>query len=95
MVEWASVSGRYLPDHWLNTAPHDRLNAALPKPPYGIRPGDERVLAQRVQAALALCHNRLDVNLGVAIERRGGWFQEVFVVGHTTFFVQRCGAQIL
>ena len=90
-VRWLSaqaLAGRYLPDKLVErTAPHERLNAASAKPPYGIRPGDERVSAQRVQAALALCHNRLDVNLGVAVRSaEAAGFQEVFVVGHTPLF---------
>ncbi|MGB0645673.1 MAG: HEAT repeat domain-containing protein, partial [Bradymonadia bacterium] len=35
-------------------APHSRLDAPSAKPPYGIKPGDEKIGTQRIKAALAL-----------------------------------------
>ncbi len=64
------------------TLPHARLNSPSAHPPYGIRDGDARIGSPRVGAALALCHGRIDVNIGVAVRSaEAAGFSEVFVVG--------------
>jgi tRNA G18 (ribose-2'-O)-methylase SpoU len=47
--------------------PHDRLDLPSAHPPYGLRPHDTLPQVQRVSAALALCHTRFNVNVGVAM----------------------------
>ena len=62
--------------------PHARLDLPSAHPPYGIHEGDARVGPPRVEAALALCHGRIDVNIGVAVRSaEAAGFSEVFVVG--------------
>jgi tRNA(Leu) C34 or U34 (ribose-2'-O)-methylase TrmL len=86
VVRWIAdraKSGAYSP-FTLNSRvlPHARLDLPSAHPPYGIREGDERVAPPRVQAALALCHGRIDVNIGVAVRSaEAAGFSEVFVVG--------------
>ena len=47
--------------------PHQRLTLPSAQPPYGLRPHDILPEVHRVHAALALCHTRFDVNVGVAM----------------------------
>ena len=47
--------------------PHDRLALPSAQPPYGLRPHDELPKIHRIKAALALCHTRFNVNVGVAM----------------------------
>ena len=62
--------------------PHERLKVPSAQPPFGIRAEDERVGRVRVHAGLALCHGRLDVNIGVAVRSaEAAGFSHVFVVG--------------
>ena len=62
--------------------PHARLSVPSAQAPYGIRAGDERVGHGRVSAGLALCHGRLDVNIGVAVRSaEAAGISHVFVVG--------------
>lgn len=64
------------------TAPHARLSVPSAQPPFGIRSGDERIARQRVKAGLALCHGRIDVNIGVAVRSaEAAGFSHVFIVG--------------
>ncbi len=64
------------------TLPHARMDSPSAHPPYGIREGDPRIGSPRVGAALALCHGRIDVNIGVAVRSaEAAGFSEVFVVG--------------
>lgn len=85
-VRWIAnraLSGAYSPVV-LNTRilPHARLELPSAHPPYGIREGDARSGPARVGAALALCHGRIDVNIGVAVRSaEAAGFSEVFVVG--------------
>ena len=46
---------------------HERLNLLSAQPPYGLHPNDQLEKVPRVKAALALCHTRFDVNVGVAM----------------------------
>lgn len=62
--------------------PHPRLEAPSARPPYGLRPEDAVSAPPRVPAALALCHTRFDVNLGVAVRSaEAAGLSEVFLVG--------------
>lgn len=64
------------------TQPHDRLEAPSARPPYGLRPDDAVHAPPRVDAALALCHTRFDVNLGVAVRSaEAAGLTEVYLVG--------------
>jgi tRNA(Leu) C34 or U34 (ribose-2'-O)-methylase TrmL len=64
------------------TAPHARLDAPSARPPYGLRPDDAVTSPPRVDAALALCHTRFDVNLGVAVRSaEAAGLSEVYLVG--------------
>jgi len=73
------LAGR-LGDHAFSDAPSA-------KPPYGLRSADELPDVPRVHAALALCHPRFDINLGVAIRSaEAAGFKEVFVVGREEVF---------
>ncbi len=75
----AVLEGR-LGDHAFSDAPSA-------KPPYGLRSADELPHVPRVHAALALCHPRFDINLGVAIRSaEAAGFQEVFVIGREEVF---------
>ena len=67
--------------------PHARSSAASATPPYGLKPDDEVPEVQRAHAALALCHTRFDVNLGVAVRSaEAAGLREVFVVGRDDLF---------
>lgn len=70
-VEWlaaANRAGLFSAEATLaRTQPHARLAAPSARPPYGLRPDDAVRAPPRVDAALALCHTRFDVNLGVAV----------------------------
>ena len=75
----AVLEGR-LGDHAFSDAPSA-------KPPYGLRSADTLPEVPRVHAALALCHPRFDINLGVAIRSaEAAGFQEVFVIGREEVF---------
>ncbi len=67
--------------------PHARSDAASATPPYGLKPDDAVVDVQRPHAALALCHTRFDVNLGVAVRSaEAAGLREVFLVGRDDLF---------
>lgn len=67
--------------------PHARSDAPSAKPPYGLRPTDDLPAVERVPAALALCHTRFDVNLGVAVRSaEAAGLREVFMVGRPDLF---------
>lgn len=62
--------------------PHQRLNLPSARPPYGLRPYDELPQVPRVRAALALCHARFDVNVGVALRSaEAAGFERLFLIG--------------
>ena len=72
-------------------APHARLSVPSAQPPFGIRSGDARVSRERVKAGLALCHGRIDVNIGVAVRSaEAAGFTHVFVVGTRPSCEPRC-----
>jgi tRNA(Leu) C34 or U34 (ribose-2'-O)-methylase TrmL len=63
-------------------APHARSDAPSARPPYGLNGPTLPATPPRVPAALALCHNRLDVNLGVAVRSAEACgLEEVVLVG--------------
>ncbi len=67
--------------------PHARSDAPSAKPPYGLRPGDPIPRARRRPAALAMCHPRFDINLGVAVRSaEAAGLREVFLVGRGELF---------
>ncbi len=67
--------------------PHDRADAPSAKPPYGLRSDDLIPDVVRAHAALALCHTRFDVNLGVAVRSaEAAGLREVFLVGRGDLF---------
>ncbi len=67
--------------------PHARLDAPSAKPPYGLRPDDDVGEVPRVHAALALCHTRFDINLGVAVRSaEAAGLREVFLLGRDDLF---------
>jgi tRNA G18 (ribose-2'-O)-methylase SpoU len=75
-----AVLDRRLGDHAFSDAPST-------KPPYGLRAADVLPQVPRVHAALALCHPRFDINLGVAIRSaEAAGFREVFVIGREAVF---------
>jgi tRNA(Leu) C34 or U34 (ribose-2'-O)-methylase TrmL len=62
--------------------PHARLTLPSAKPPYGLRYDDEIPPLQRVKAALALCHTRFDVNVGVAMRSaEAAGFDALYLMG--------------
>lgn len=62
--------------------PHARLSSPSARPPYGLRPYDELPRVPRVRAALALCHTRFDVNLGVALRSaEAAGLEALYLVG--------------
>ncbi len=68
-------------------APHARSDAASARPPYGLRPGDSVPAVERAPAALALCHTRFDVNLGVAVRSaEAAGLREVVLMGRADLF---------
>ncbi len=67
--------------------PHAFSDAASATPPYGLKPDDAVADVARPHAALALCHTRFDVNLGVAVRSaEAAGLREVFVVGRKDLF---------
>ncbi|MSP72534.1 MAG: hypothetical protein EXR76_10205 [Myxococcales bacterium] len=61
---------------------HALSDATSARPPFGLTAADRPEAPPRVAAALALCHPRLDVNLGVAVRSaEAAGLSEVFVVG--------------
>ncbi len=63
-------------------APHARSDSPSARPPYGLNGPALPAAPTRVTAALALCHNRLDVNLGVAVRSAEACgLEEVVLVG--------------
>ncbi len=68
-------------------APHARANAPSARPPYGLSPDDAVAPVPRLHAALALCHTRIDVNLGVAVRSaEAAGLEAVFLVGRGDLF---------
>ena len=66
---------------------HDRLDAPSAQPPYGLRPDDPVPQVARAEAAIAMCHTRFDVNLGVVIRSaEAAGLREAFVVGRHDLF---------
>ena len=68
---------------------HARLDSPSAKPPYGIHERDlEQIeLPPRRHAALALCHTRFDINLGVAVRSaEAAGLEEVFILGKEEIF---------
>ncbi|MBU0552494.1 TrmH family RNA methyltransferase, partial [Myxococcota bacterium] len=90
-VAWlarAALAGRFTPEALTRRlGPHARSDAASARPPYGIRPGDALPEVQRAEAALALCHTRFDMNLGVAVRSaEAAGLREVFLLGRGDLF---------
>jgi len=66
---------------------HPRSHLPSAQPPYGLRPQDQRPELKRAEAALALCHNRFDINLGVAVRSaEAAGLREVFLLGRGDLF---------
>lgn len=66
---------------------HAFSDAPSAKPPYGLRSADDLPEVPRVHAALALCHPRFDINLGVAIRSaEAAGFRAVYVIGREEVF---------
>ena len=64
------------------TRPHARSEAPSARPPFGLAAHDASAAPPRVSASLALCHTRLDVNLGVAVRSAEACgLDEVVLVG--------------
>ena len=67
--------------------PHARSDAPSARPPYGLRAEDEPLPVDRAPGALALCHTRFDVNLGVAIRSaEAAGLREVVLIGRADLF---------
>ena len=67
--------------------PHARSNAPSARPPYGLSPADATDDLPRAPAALALCHTRFDINLGVAVRSaEAAGLREIFMVGRGALF---------
>ncbi|MCB9529026.1 MAG: hypothetical protein H6701_11715 [Myxococcales bacterium] len=66
---------------------HARSDAPSARPPYGLRPGDTIPRAHRAPAALAMCHPRFDINLGVAVRSaEAAGLREIYLVGRAELF---------
>lgn len=80
--------GAFTPDTLAaRQGPHARSDAPSARPPYGLRPEDALPPVERVPAALAMCHPRFDVNLGVAVRSaEAAGLREVFLVGRAELF---------
>ena len=68
---------------------HARLDSPSARPPYGIHERDleNLTLPPRRHAALALCHTRFDINLGVAVRSaEAAGLEEVFILGKEEIF---------
>lgn len=90
-VAWLArrnTAARFTPDALRRRlAPHARSDAPSARPPYGLRPGDLIPPARRAPAALAMCHPRFDINLGVAVRSAEAvGLREVFLVGRGELF---------
>ncbi len=71
----------------LRLGPHERLSGPSAQPPYGLRETDELPPVPRIPAALALCHTRFDVNLGVAVRSaEAAGLSAVYLVGRGELF---------
>lgn len=73
----------------VRTAPHARLEAVSAQPPYGIHESDlaELKRPEPFNAALALCHTRFDINLGVSVRSaEAAGLKEVFILGKEELF---------
>jgi tRNA(Leu) C34 or U34 (ribose-2'-O)-methylase TrmL len=67
--------------------PHARSDAPSARPPYGLSPDDAIAPVPRLHAALALCHTRIDVNLGVAVRSaEAAGLEAVYLVGRGDLF---------
>ena len=66
--------------------PHDRNRAASAHPPYGLTAADAdaaRLAVDRIEAGLALCQTRMDLNVGVAIRSaEAAGLSSVWLVGN-------------
>ena len=85
-VRWLALTareGRFTPQALeARLGPHARLTSPSARPPYGLRPYDELPEVPRVRAALALCHARFDVNVGVALRSaEAAGLEALFTVG--------------
>jgi tRNA(Leu) C34 or U34 (ribose-2'-O)-methylase TrmL/HEAT repeat protein len=85
-VRWMAeraAAGAFAPEVLARrTARHARLDAPSARPPYGLSADDAITAPPRAPGALALCHTRFDVNLGVAVRSaEAAGLSEVFLVG--------------
>lgn len=91
-VAWLArraLDGAFAPDVLAaRTRPHAMSDAPSARPPYGLQPehADAEPAHPRAHAALALCHTRFDVNLGVAMRSaEAAGFREIVLVGRGDF----------
>ena len=62
--------------------PHARLKLPSAEPPYGLRPHDKLPQVERIHAAIALCHARFDVNVGVAMRSaEAAGLEALYIIG--------------
>lgn len=65
---------------------HARLELPSAHPPYGLRSHDHLIEVPRMKAALALCHTRFDVNMGVAMRSaEAAGLEALYLMGESKF----------